>query len=505
MIEKITDFIRKNSNTILVFLAITLLYFILRLTNIMSLPIFTDEAIYVRWAQIANQDPAQRFISLTDGKQPSFIWAGIVMLRVISDPLLALRLVSVLAGFLSTIGMFFAAKELFSSKKAGIFACLLYVLYPFALVYDRMALYDTLVAMFSIWALYLHVRLIKSPRLDLAFILSMVLGGGLLTKSNALFSIYLLPFSTLLFDAKQKKRREKILKWILFAGISSIFAYAIYSILRLSPLFYIIDQKTDTFIYSFNDWLDHPLRFFIGNMRGLLDWTGTYLTIPGIILVGLALLLGKKKYIKQNLLLLIWFAAPITALALFGKVLYPRFIFFMTIPLILMASLGLHLIVEKGKKTWIKIMLIVLFTALFARADYLIITNFARAPIAKPDLDQYINSWPAGGGVEEMITFFNQESKDKQIFVATEGIFGSLPTWTVEIYLDKNQNIEKQGFYPVPNEIPEEFLQTASQKTSYVVFNETQEPPQSWPIELVKEYAKGQGTDKLRIYKITSQ
>ena len=56
-----------------VFFGIILLFFVSRLFNILSLPIFTDEAIYVRWAQIAAQDANWRFISLVDGKQPMYV------------------------------------------------------------------------------------------------------------------------------------------------------------------------------------------------------------------------------------------------------------------------------------------------------------------------------------------------------------------------------------------------------------------------------------------------
>src|SRR5579864_961688 len=85
--------------------AIIVLYFFLRLFDILSLPIFTDEAIYIRWSQIASNDASWRFISLTDGKQPMYVWIAMLILKVIKDPLLAGRLVSVGAGFLSTIGI----------------------------------------------------------------------------------------------------------------------------------------------------------------------------------------------------------------------------------------------------------------------------------------------------------------------------------------------------------------------------------------------------------------
>lgn len=133
-------------------LLLSIVYFAIRLFNLLSLPIFTDEAIYVRWAQIAAGDASWRFISLTDGKQPSFIWFAMVMLKFFEDPLLASRMVSVFAGFFAMIGMFFMGREVFKNTTIGIICAGLYVIYPMAVVYDRMALYDSLVSMFMVWS-----------------------------------------------------------------------------------------------------------------------------------------------------------------------------------------------------------------------------------------------------------------------------------------------------------------------------------------------------------------
>src|SRR5579885_52895 len=173
------------------------LFFLTRLYNLLGLPIFTDEAIYIHWSQVAANDASWRFISLTDGKQPMFVWIAMILLKLISNPLVAGRMVSVIAGLLSMIGMFFLASELFKNKKIGLTASLIYILYPFSLVYDRLALYDSLVAMFMIWSLYFEVLLVRHIRLDLAMILGMIVGGGMLTKSNADFALILLPFSLL--------------------------------------------------------------------------------------------------------------------------------------------------------------------------------------------------------------------------------------------------------------------------------------------------------------------
>src|SRR5256885_11558868 len=110
------DFLKKNAWVFLAF-GIFTLFFFTRFYNLLSLPIFTDEAIYVRWAQIAKNDATWRFISLTDGKQPLYVWIAMVLMKFIHDPLLAGRTVSVIAGFFSMIGLFLLSNEILKNKK----------------------------------------------------------------------------------------------------------------------------------------------------------------------------------------------------------------------------------------------------------------------------------------------------------------------------------------------------------------------------------------------------
>ncbi|KKR25123.1 MAG: hypothetical protein UT56_C0003G0047 [Candidatus Levybacteria bacterium GW2011_GWB1_39_7] len=463
---------------------------------------FTDEAIYTRWSQIARFDANWRFISLTDGKQPSFVWLNMTIMRVVSDPLLSGRLVSVASGFFAIIGIYLLAQEIFKNHRAGLIAAILYIIYPFALVYDRMALYDSLLAAGMIWALYLQILLIRHKRLDIALILGMVLGFGVLTKSSAFFAIYLIPFSFILSNFRNEKIRE-IAKWVGLCLISVLMAYGFYSMLRLSPFFHIIGEKNSIFVYPFNEWFKHPFEFFLGNFNGLIDWFISYSTIPMFLLIFISFFLGGNKFLKEKLLLLIWFVLPLAALALFGKVLYPRFILFMTMPLLVLSAFSLNYILDLFKNNLIKTGVFLAFSLLMLRSDFYILTDFARAPIAKADTDQFVNAWPAGGGVKEIVSFFNEKAKSQKIYVATEGTFGSLPTYAMEIYLDENKNIQKRGIWPLPREIPRDLVEKAATMKVYLVLNTTQVSPDNWPIKLVTRYQKGIGDSYMSLYEVT--
>src|SRR3990167_10185942 len=106
--------------------------FFLRLYRLNLLPIFADEAIYVRWAQVMQAEPTLRFLPLSDGKQPLFMWLVIPFLKVFRDPLFAGRFVSVLTGIGILIGLITAVYLLFKSKKQALLAGLLFAVIPFA-------------------------------------------------------------------------------------------------------------------------------------------------------------------------------------------------------------------------------------------------------------------------------------------------------------------------------------------------------------------------------------
>lgn len=507
------EFVRRHKIEILLSLGLFIFYFATRLTHILSLPIFTDEAIYVRWAQIAKQDAAWRFISLTDGKQPMFTWVTMILMKFIHEPLLAGRMTSVVAGLGSMVGMFFLSYELFKNKWIGFLSSAIYVFLPFTLVYDRMALQDSLVCTFLIWGLYVSIVMTRKLKSYMPFVAGLVIGAGMLNKTTNSWSIDFLPFTLLLFDWKKQNRWKRFVRWVAFATLTAGLAYLYYSVLRLSPYYGIIGEKNHTFYYSLHDWLEHPIIYFVGNLRGMLGWLLSYINWLGVGLA-IASIFVYKKIWKEKLLLILWFIVPFLIFALIGKVLYPRYILYMTIFLIPLMAVSLYetFTIFKTSKFGLGTLkipsilpgmaLFLLLLGMYIYTDRFIIFDFAHAPIADSDLTQYVNAWPAGGGVNEMVAFLNEQSKNQKIYIASEGTFGSVPTLGVEIYLDSNKNIEKRGIYPVPAKIPKDLLEKAKHMPVYMVFEQTQTSPVGWPLKLIAKYQKGIGDWYMSIYQV---
>lgn len=472
--------------------------FATRIYNLLNIPIFTDEAIYIRWAQIGLADPAHRYISLTDGKQPLLTWFMYPMLKIFEDPLFAGRFVSVLSAILAVTGLYFISVELFN-KKTAIITCLLYIISPFALIYDRLALMDSLLAAFGIWSLYLQVLLIRKRTLDISLLLGIVVGLALLTKSSAFFYLWLTPLSLLLVNFRQFTKKD-LLSWIGLSTLSIIIANIIYNSLRLSPWFYIIEQKNHLFIITLSEFLKSPFSQLAGSLRGLFPILIGYLTWPIFITLMATVIYALIKKEKRLYFLTVWFLFPFLAFASFAQIIFPRFILFMVMPLFIVISYALTRMSEFFSQKIYFYFIVILILIYPAFQSLTLLVNPVNANIPKIDRNQLFDDWPSGYGVREVINYLNDKAQARKIIVGTEGTFGLNPA-VYEIYLGGNPNVEIYGFWPV-GEVPQLLLQKAQDYPTFLIFKEKKEVPREWPLKLISKYRRGKSNSFLQFFQV---
>lgn len=490
-------FVQKYQTEILVSGGIVLLYFVTRLLFLTNLPIFTDEAIYIRWAQIALHDASWRFISLTDGKPPMQTWLMFPFLKFIQDPLLAGRLLSVCTGFFSMIGIWFLSLVLFKNRPLAFISAFLYIFYPLAVLHDRLAIEDSMAAMWYIWALILSIILVRKMNLVNSYNLGVILGAGVLTKSGAFISMALLPFLLFLFDFKQKEAKQKLFRLIGLGILAVVIGFTMYSVLRLSPLYGMISTKNETFIYPLNEWLPQTLlwkyQLFLGNFKGMSLWLIQYLQVFYCIFLVIGLAVGN--FWKEKTVLFVYFILPFLFACVFGKVLFPRYFLFMTDILLPIIALGIYettiIISAKQKKLFSLSLVGLTFVALLPSlyTSSLLIVDPVHAPIPAVDHYQYIADWPAGWGVKETIHYINQVSANQKVYLATQGTFGLTP-FAFEMYLLQNKNVTIKGYWPIEATIPADLMTEARKMPTYIFFYEpcsvvcpsTGIAPATWPV-----------------------
>ena len=483
------------------FILIILLYFLSRLINLNRLPVFADEAIYIRWAQIMWHDAGQRFLPLSDGKPPLFMWLMIPFLKVIGDPLLAGRLLSVLSGFFTLIGSWFLSKKLFNQKTA-FFSILLIVTSPFLLFYDRMALVDSFLTALGVWSFYLALLLFEKPKRDIAMFLGGLWGAAMLTKPTGVYFPILTPFLLLIYPFK--KWMGKIKKLIIPGFLSSTFALGIYNVLRLSPAMHMISIRSVDYLRSKMEILTQVFQYFLPTSKIMLSWLISWLTWPTALFLIISLFLGIKKRNFKIGVLFLWCLIPFLVQAVIGRIIYPRYFLFITPFLLIIAGWCLEQLTRVKKFKFLAPAIIILLLIKPLIFDFLLLTKIEEAPLHKAEKEQYLETWAAGYGIKEASLFFQKQAKKQKIYVGTEGYFGTLPDGLL-IYLGGMENIEIFGVGQPLGDIPFKLDEAVKKGPTYLLVNNIRLKFESDRLELIKAYPKPagpKGQESLLLFKV---
>lgn len=415
---------------------VIVLYFLLRLPNLTLQPIFADEAIYIRWAQVMKSEPTLRFLPLSDGKTPLFMWAMISLFKIFDDPLFAGRFLSVISGFFTLLGVFFLSYKIFNLK-AALWASLLYVIIPYTVFFDRMALVDSMLSAFTVWAIYLAILLAQFVRLDLAMILGYILGGAILTKTPGMLNLFLVPISILAFK-RSKGDRNHLVKLILFWGLAILIALIVYNLLRLGPNFHQLSSRNADYVFSPTELVGRPLDPFIPHLRDMSDWFPKLFTIPILALAGVGVFYTLKKFNKLALIVLLWALLPLMVEMAFLRTFTARYLLASIPPFLIFAGFGIAAILDKISmkyfvKTFIALLVVLPFSLVF---NYQLLTNPPPDSLPKAERKGYFEDWTAGYGFSEIAGYLMERKKMGPVVVGTEGFFGTLPDG-LQIYLDK--------------------------------------------------------------------
>ena len=469
-------FWQKWKREILMGSGIIILAAILRLVNLSSLPVFADEAIYVRWALVMKENAVFRFLPLTDGKQPLYMWVVIPFLKVFSNPLIAARFVSAMSGLVTLVGVFILTYLIFNSVKACLIAGLIYAISPFTVFFDRMALAGAMLTMFGIWTLILAAITAKRLRLDTAMLAGFALGGALLTKSPALFFVLLLP-STILLVKWPRKNKDKALylgKLMFLWGVTLIIGYGFYNILRLGPEFHMLAIRNQDYVNPISHLFTSPLDPLLPYLNRSIEWLWALGPSALVVLFLSGIVLNFKKHFKEIILLIGWGIGPILVQAEFAKVFTARYILF-TLPYICILATGVILVKKESLKR-IVVAGLIIFVVHALSIDYLFLTQVEAAPLPRGERSGYLEEWTAGQGIYEVSELLREEWRrepEGQMIVGTEGYFGTLPD-ALQAYLNDTREIKVMGVGVHISDVPKELLDSKEEgNRTYLVVNNT--------------------------------
>ena len=449
-------FLAKNKKLILLAILILGAGFLLRIYQLTLLPIFADEAIYIRWAQVMRAEETLRFLPLSDGKQPLYMWSVIPFLKIFTDPLFAGRFLSVLSGIATIVGVFLVTKLLFKSQKIALIASSIAAISPFMVFFDRMALVDSMLSATAVWTFYLAALTAKTLRLDAAILTGFALGAAFLTKSPALFVAILLPLSILVIDwpAKGKEKLRRLLRFLFLAGVSLLIGYGMYNIMRLGPNFHLLSSRNLDYVYPYLHILETPLDPLVPHLKGAFVYfklMGPWALLPLFVL---GALYSFKARPKETVLVLAWIFFPLLAQAEYAKVFTARYILFIVPFVGIIAASAFR--AKKGIWEWVVGAIFIIFLLHSVYINWLLLSDPEKATLPRSERSGYLEEWTSGTGIKEVSDYIKDvhaKSPEEKIVVGTEGYFGTLPDG-LQIYLNDTPEIIVVGIGLGIDEVP---------------------------------------------------
>lgn len=454
-------------------------FLISHLWRLTSLPVFADEAIYIRWTQLI-MDDWQRylFFPLNDGKTPLFIWLLTPWQYLFSDQLWAARFVAVLVGVIQVGASLRLVKTLGGRRWALFLVGLWTVVLPFWFLHHRLALIDGLL---TLWLTLFTEQVVKvlhasqptsksarhTPWLA-AGLGAVALGAALWTKVPAVLGIPTVGVAWLLLAENGQQRRRSFvpLAAMVVGGV------ALFAGLRISPAFGQLFSRGSDFLYP---WQQVVLQGqWTGTIRNWPTYLWYFLSYFGwpVMAVLVAGLFSPTR--KHSLHFLFWsglaFAFPI---ALLGKVVYPRYF----LPVALYWTAAAALSAEDLIERWVEQaqnlhqrLITGLLTAMIlgqSIATSGVFMAYAiwqpnQTPFVSSDRSQYLEDWSSGHGIIETAHLIQGYQQQGTVAVATEGFFGTLPDGLLLYFHDRNvEGVYIEGIGQPVYTLPASFIARA--------------------------------------------
>ncbi len=505
------------------------LYVLTHVLSLTALPVFADESIYIRWAQLLLSDPHQYFFfALNDGKTPLFIWSLAPFLKVFADPLLASRLLSVGVGVGQALVVLPIIRLLGGSKRAQLFGALGVTIVPFWFFHHRMALMDGMLTLFLSLYFWMSLKLIMLPVVEQSdsvarvirclfsrqvfgtiLLAGLFLGLAFLTKLPAVLFI---PSVFCLVFLKKKARAEYVVLSVrLLAAL--VVGLLVFSSILVHPAAGQLFSRGSDFLFSAREirlgyWLHG-----ITNIPSYVMYFLQYLTPEVLFLVVCGLLIKKNARTHRVLFIaLLFFFLPIAVL---GKVVYPRYYLpvalFVTVSAALVLDDVLKFIKNLPSFTSKKLLLAVIVVSLLGRIGtasfsfmYYSLVDTNKIPFVSADRTQYLTEWSSGHGITEVVALIEAEQSKRSVAVATEGFFGTLPDGLLMYFENKNhENVLIEGIGQPVAGLPDSFIEKAREyDTVWLVVNDYRLLMNLPPEKLVYEYCRPYAGPCLQVWDV---
>ena len=244
------------------------LYFVTRALSLNALPIFLDEAVHLQWAErLVSEGRILRPVG--SGRLLAVAAYGLAL--PFEDRLGAARLIASVAGAFTLVFTMLLSNQLFG-RRASAIAGALYVLSPFALVYDRLALSDGFLAACLTALMFATGRLIQDPvswprRAAVALLVTL----AILSKVSAPLFFLAIPLAV----AATAPERRAALRAVVTAGALGF--------LCASPMLWFFAANRGEIVSQHVVDPSAVGSIVVATLLDMREWVLSYFTLPALL------------------------------------------------------------------------------------------------------------------------------------------------------------------------------------------------------------------------------
>lgn len=394
------------------FLWLSFLYFTTRFINLLKLPLFNDESIYIDWADKEIGTKGLLFYSLYDGKPPLLMWIFGIFHKFIDDPLFAGRTVSVIAGFLTLFGIYKLSEKYFGERVARL-AGFFYIVVPIFAFFDRQALMESAISAVGVWSIYYFLDLIGKPGIKNAIILGIIWGMGVFIKQSALIFI---AAEIIIFVGIHFKRRDG--KFNVHFILSLFVSQAVLVPLYFQKDFWATISSASRFVMSFKEIFAFPISIWLQNLRGIFMIPFWYFAPFMLAATVIGIFLAKDGQQKR---ISLYFLISLLVVFVFSVIVTPRYLVpYLPLTVIFAAhTLTSPKLGGKIKKNYLIPLTVIIpasLTAilLFSPLNYFEILNKVTKYSQEPE---YVSGWTSGYATNDALVFIKQVSEKTPVVI----------------------------------------------------------------------------------------
>jgi 4-amino-4-deoxy-L-arabinose transferase-like glycosyltransferase len=402
-------------------------YWLLRLPNLLALPVHTDEGEYVIWAQWVWGEHPLYF--LEGGKVMTIFLTA--LLNPFNEGLFVARYLTVLLGAIGVAATYASARKL-HSPQAGLLAALLWLGTPGLIFFERMNLHDIPLASMSMLTLWLTLRMAESPHWSRA----VWAGIGLLlcvTAKGTGLVFLALPIIVLLFPP----RRPRLPFSYRLQEVAV--AYGIFVAGMVVPVAYLISVRADPLNMGINrpaslSSLGSPLVLIervSTNLRAMIQAEYVYLSPALLIMLLVALLILIRRNARLAVMLMIITGVVLAAVAALASKLWLRYVTIATPYLLLITACGLaYLLIDRNAPRSRGIVwLVAVAYVLLVGTPYALTAQTSPDALPMPGTDrfEYVKWIASGYGIRDAAGYLRQTiTQPTAIFSSAGNCYGAM-------------------------------------------------------------------------------